>query len=134
MLGLEQQKELLLESKTIALVGLSPKVQRPSYQVAIAMQQYGYRIIPVRPAVDEILSEQVYTTLANIPFKIDLVNIFRASEYMPALVEECIDLSIAAIWAQEGVSHEAAASKAEQAGIQVVMDKCILKQFQQLIA
>ncbi len=78
MLGLEQQKKLLLESKTIAVVGLSPKVQRPSYQVAAAMQQYGYRIIPMRPAVDEILSEQ--------------------------------------------------------AGIQVVIDKCILKQFQQLIA
>jgi len=125
----EEIKDLLKRVKTIAVVGLSPKPDRPSYVVARAMQRYGYRIIPVRPATAEVLGEKCYPSLAEVPEKIDLVDVFRAADHIPALVDECLALGMPAIWIQEGIIHEAAAEKARAAGIAVVMDRCIYKDY-----
>jgi predicted CoA-binding protein len=125
----EEIKDLLRRVKTIAVVGLSPKPDRPSYVVARAMQRYGYRIIPVRPATAEVLGETCYPTLAKVPGKIDLVDVFRAAEHIPAVVDECIALGVPAIWVQEGIVHDGAAEKARAAGMTVVMDRCIYKDY-----
>ena len=120
-------QEILNEAKTIAVVGLSGKRFRPSYGVAEYMQRSGYRIIPVNPHETEILGEKCYPDLDSIPEAIDIVNVFR----QPAFVAEIVDASIRkgakAVWMQEGVVDEAAAKKAEAAGLAVVMDRCILK-------
>ncbi|MBZ0104840.1 MAG: CoA-binding protein [Sulfuricella denitrificans] len=125
---------LLKKTRTIAVVGLSPQPARPSYFVARAMQGFGYRIIPVRPAVREVLGEKAYTTLADVPEKIDLVDVFRATEHVDAIVDECLRLNISAIWIQEGIVNEAAAQKARSAGMSVVMDRCIYKDYVALFA
>lgn len=125
----EELRTLLKTVKTIAVVGLSPKPGRPSYAVARAMQGFGYRIVPVRPAVDSVLGEQAYASLAEVPHKIDLVDVFRAAEHIPAVIDECLALNLPAIWIQEGIVHEAAAEKARAAGMTVVMDRCILKDY-----
>ena len=122
-------RALLDRVKTIAVVGLSPQPARPSYRVAQAMQRYGYRIVPVRPLVDEVLGEKAYTSLADIPFLVDLVEVFRAAEHVPAIVEQCLALHLPAIWIQEGIVHEAAAQRAQAAGMTVVMDRCLLKDY-----
>lgn len=126
-------KALLQRVKTIAVVGLSPKPDRPSYGVSKAMQRFGYRIVPVRPAVDEVLGEKAYARLADIPFPVDLVDVFRESSAIPGVVEECLALAqghgAPAIWIQEGIVHEAAAEKARAAGLTVVMDRCIYKEY-----
>ena len=119
---------LLQNSKTIAVVGISDNPMRPSHGVSEYMQQQGYRIIPVNPQVGEVLGEKCYATLSEIPDKIDILNIFRRPEFVPEIVEEAIRLKIPAIWMQEDVVHEEAAAKARTAGIFVVMDKCILKE------
>jgi len=123
---------LLDRVKTIAVVGLSPQPARPSYRVAQAMQRYGYRIVPVRPLVDEVLGEKAYARLADIPFAVDLVDVFRAAEHVPAIVEQCVALNLPAIWIQEGIVHEAAALRAQAAGMAVVMDRCLLKEYVRL--
>jgi predicted CoA-binding protein len=123
----DQIKALLQRVKTIAVVGLSPKADRPSYGVSKAMQSFGYRIVPVRPAVDEVLGEKAYAKLADIPFPVDLVDVFRESAAIPAIVEECLAIGAPAIWIQEGIVHEEAAEKARAAGLTVVMDRCIYK-------
>ena len=120
--------ELLTNCRVIAVIGLSPKENRPSHSVAKKLQEFSFRIVPVRPAVTTILGEKVYKTLSDIPFKIDLVNVFRASEYVPEIVEECIECSIDAIWLQEGIIHIDAAKKAEKSGMKVIMDQCIYKE------
>ena len=125
-------RTLLKNVKTIAVVGLSPQPARPSYRVAQAMQHYGYRIIPVRPLVDSVLGEKAYTSLADIPFKVDLVDVFRAAEHVPAIVEQCLALHLTAIWIQEGIVHDAAARKAQAGGMTVVMDRCLLKEYVRL--
>jgi len=109
----------------IAVVGLSPNVDRPSFRVAQGMQQFGYRIIPVRPKVAEVLGETAFPDLGSVPYKIDLVDVFRAPEHVPALVDECIALGIKYLWLQDGVIHEQAARRAQAAGITVVMDMCL---------
>lgn len=119
---------LLQNSKTIAVVGISDNPMRPSYGVSEYMQQHGYRIIPVNPQLREVLGEKCYATLDEIPDKIDIVNIFRRPEFVPEIVEGSIRLKIPAIWMQEDVVHEEAAAKARAAGIFLVMDKCILKE------
>jgi len=126
--GAEKIAELLKSGKTIAVVGLSDNPARTSYRVSAYMQSQGYRIIPVNPAISEALGEKAYPTLSDVPEKIDIVNIFRQPEYVPEVVEEAIRLKVPAIWMQEGVVHEEAAEKARQAGIFVVMDRCILKE------
>ena len=123
---------LLERVKTIAVVGLSPQPARPSYRVAQAMQRYGYRIVPVRPLVDEVLGEKAYASLADIPFAVDLVDVFRAAEHVPAIVEQCVALNLPAIWIQEGIVHEAAARTAQAGGMTVVMDRCLLKDYVRL--
>jgi predicted CoA-binding protein len=119
--------EILHTSRTIAVVGLSPKRYRPSYGVAEYLKRSGYRIIPVNPTVAEVLGERSYPDLDSIPEPIDLVDIFRRSEFVPEIVEAAIRIGAKAVWMQEGVIHEAAAARAEAAGLAVVMDRCILK-------
>jgi len=123
---------LLDRVRTIAVVGLSPQAARPSYRVAQAMQRYGYRIVPVRPLVDEVLGEKAYASLADIPFKIDLVDVFRAAEHVPAIVGQCLALHLPAIWIQEGIVAESAAQDAQAGGMTVVMDRCLLKEYVRL--
>ena len=118
--------------KTIAVVGLSPQPARPSYRVAQAMQHYGYRIVPVRPRVDEVLGEKAYASLADIPFRVDLVDVFRAAEHLPAIVEQCLALHLPSIWIQEGIVAETAVLQAQAGGMVVVMDRCILKEYVRL--
>ncbi|MCL6556440.1 MAG: CoA-binding protein [Burkholderiales bacterium] len=120
-------RDLLSRVKTIAVVGLSPKPDRPSHKVARALKALGYRIIPVRPGVAEVLGEKAYARLADVPEKIDLVDVFRAAEHLDAIVDECLRLGIPAIWIQEGIVNEAAAERARAAGLLVVMDRCIYK-------
>jgi predicted CoA-binding protein len=120
--------ELLKRTKTIAVVGLSDSPLRPSYGVSAYMQSHGYKIIPVNPSIKGSLGEKAVASLAEIEEKIDMVDVFRRSEYVPDLVDEAIRLKVPAIWLQEDVIHEDAAEKARKAGIFVVMDKCILKE------
>ncbi|HEY1939750.1 MAG TPA: CoA-binding protein [Candidatus Angelobacter sp.] len=120
--------ELLKRTKTIAVVGLSDSPLRPSYGVSAYMQTQGYRIIPVNPSIKGSLGEKAVATLADVPEKIDMVDVFRRSEFVPEIVDEAIRLKVPAIWLQEGVIHEEAAEKARKAGITVVMDKCVLKE------
>ncbi len=127
--GPEDIKTLLRRVKTIAVVGLSPKPERPSYGVSLAMQKFGYRIVPVRPALDQVLGEKAYARLADIPFPVDLVDVFRESDAIPGIVDECLAINAPAIWIQEGIFHEEAAEKAREAGLCVVMDRCIYKDY-----
>ena len=120
--------EILKTYKTIAVVGLSSRRLRPSYGVSEYMQSHGYRIIPVNPAETEVLGEKAYPDLQSIPIPIDIVNVFRRSEFVPEVVDEAIRVGAKAIWMQEGVIHYEAARKAESAGLAVVMDRCILKE------
>jgi predicted CoA-binding protein len=120
--------ELLRNAKTIAVVGLSDSPLRPSYGVTAYMQGQGYRIIPVNPQIESCLGEKAYASLRDVPEKIDIVNIFRRPEFVEEIVDEAIQLKVPAIWMQEDVIHEKAAEKAREAGIFVVMDRCILKE------
>ena len=124
--------QLLREIHTIAVVGLSPNASRPSFHVAQVLQGAGYRIVPVRPLIDNVLGEQAYPDLESIPFSVDLVDVFRASEHVPAIVESCIALGIKYLWLQDGVIHEEAALRAQQAGITVVMDRCMARDYSRL--
>ena len=121
-------RQILLESKIIAVAGLSSDPMRPSYDVSRYMQQHGYRIIPVTPKDSEILGEKAYASIADIPEKIDLVNIFRRSDQAGIHVDEAIAAGAKAVWLQEGVIDEAAAQRALDAGLLVVMDRCLLKE------
>jgi uncharacterized protein len=120
--------DLLKRAKTIAVVGLSDSPLRPSHGVSAYMQTQGYRIIPVNPRVKVALGEKAYPSLLDVPEKIDLVNIFRRPEFVGEIVDQAIHLKIPAIWMQEEIVNEAAAEKARQAGIFVIMDHCILKE------
>ena len=121
-------QELLRSSRVIAVVGLSSKKFRPSYGVAEYMQREGYRIIPVNPHEKEVLGEKSYARLEDIGQPVDIVDIFRRSEFVGPIVESAIRLGAKAIWMQEGVEDEEAARKAREAGLFVVMDRCILKE------
>jgi len=125
-------EKLLKSSKTIAVVGLSSSRWRPSYGVSEYMQAMGYRIIPVNPKETEVLGEKAYPTLDEVPVPIDLVNVFRQSQYVPEIVEAAIRIGAKGVWLQEDVVHEEAAAKARAAGLDVVMDRCILKDHQKL--
>ena len=120
--------ELLKRSHTIAVVGLSDSPLRPSHGVSAYMQTQGYRIIPVNPNIRGALGENAYSSLMEVLEKIDIVNVFRRSEFVPAIVDQAIQLKAPAIWMQEGVFHHAAAEKARRAGIVVIMDSCILQE------
>lgn len=120
--------ELLQRAKTIAVVGLSSNPLRPSHGVSAYMQSHGYRIIPINPNITECLGEKAYASLLDVPEKIDIVDIFRRSEFVEEVVDQAIQLKVPAVWMQEDVIHERAAEKARRAGIFVVMDRCILKE------
>ncbi len=124
--------EMLKSSRTIAVVGLSGQRMRPSYGVAEYMQREGYKIIPVNPRESEVLGEKCYARLEDVPERIDIVDVFRRSEFVPEIVNSAIAVGAKALWLQEGVIHEAAAEKARQAGLSVVMDRCILKEHARL--
>ena len=116
---------ILKRSKTVAIVGLSPKPERDSLHVAKYLQAEGYRVIPVNPTVDEVLGQKSYPDLASVPEKIDLVDIFRRPEHIPSIVEEAIAQGIPAVWMQLGIRNQEAAERARSAGLLVVMDRCI---------
>jgi len=123
----------LERAKTIAVVGLSPRPDRPSHRIARRLQQWGYRVIPVRPAVTEVLGEKAYARLSEVPDPIDLVDIFRAANQIGPIVEQCIALRTPAIWIQQGIVNEAAATRARDAGLFVVMDRCIAVEYRRLM-
>ena len=129
---MKQIAEILRVGRTIAVVGLSAKRYRPSYGVAEYMQRAGYRIIPVNPHETEILGEKCYPDVESVPGRIDIVDIFRRSEFVPEIVEAAIRKGAKVVWMQEGVIHEEAARRAREAGLEVVMDRCILKDHRRL--
>lgn len=120
--------EILKTSRTVAVVGLSSRRHRPSYGVTEYMKSAGYRIIPVNPRESEVLGEKSYARLEDIPEKIDIVNVFRRSEFVPEIADSAIRIGARAIWMQEGVIHHEAAERARRAGLLVFMDACILKE------
>jgi len=126
-------RALLARVKTIAVVGLSPKPERPSHRIARRLQEWGYRVVPVRPGISEVLGEKAYARLAELPVKPDLVNVFRASDQVGRVVDECIALGLQAIWTQRGIVDEAAADRARAAGVFVVMDRCISVEYRRLM-
>ena len=130
-------KKILQETKTVAVVGLSPKPKRPSHSVSKAMQGFGYTIIPVRPAVDEVLGEKAYVDLESIPepiqAQIDMVDVFRAPDKITPIIDACIRLKVPLIWLQDGVVNETEAIRAQTAGITVVMDRCVYRDYVQLL-
>jgi predicted CoA-binding protein len=119
--------------RTLAVVGLSDNPARPSFSVSAYMQAHGYRILPVNPAIPSALGEPSYPTLRDLPITPDVVNVFRLPQHIPALVDEMIDLGLTNLWVQLGIRNEAAAAKAEAAGIHVVMDRCILIEHRRLL-
>ena len=128
-----QVTELLRSAKTIAVVGLSSNRMRASFGVSRFLQRQGYRIIPVNPNETEVLGERAYASLRDVPGEIDIVNIFRRSEKVPEVVDDALGKRPRCIWMQEGIVNQAAASKAESAGIPVVMNRCILKELARLL-
>ena len=120
-------ERILEQTRTVAVVGLSPSPMRPSHAVARYLQRVGYRIVPVNPTIGEVLGERAYASLRAVPDAIDLVDVFRRAEHVPAIVEEAIAVGARAIWLQDGVVHETAAQRARSAGLAVVMDDCIMR-------
>ncbi len=131
--SLPEIRELLKRTKTIAVVGLSASSSRPSHGVARALQGFGYRIIPVNPSLSEVLGQKAYPDLRAVPEPIDLVDVFRQSSQVSAIVDDCIALKLPAIWLQDGVVDESAAQRAQAAGLTVVMDRCIYRDYAQLM-
>jgi predicted CoA-binding protein len=125
--------EILKSSRTIAVVGLSGNPMRVSNGVSAYMQRSGYRIIPVNPQETEVLGERSYARLEDVPDKIDIVNVFRRPEFTPEIVESAIKVGAKTVWMQEGVVNDAAAARAREAGLEVVMDKCILKEHRKML-
>ncbi len=130
----ESIAEVLKTAKTIAVVGLASSPLRPSHGVAAYMQQHGYKIIPVNPMIEESLGEKSYGSLLDVPEKVDIVNVFRRPEFVPEVVEQAIQIKAPVLWLQETVVHEEAAEKAREAGMVVVMDRCILKEHRKHIS
>jgi predicted CoA-binding protein len=128
------EQDILKSSKVIAVVGLSPDPERPSNRVASYLKEHGYTIIPVNPKEEKILDEVSYSDITSIPIPVDVVDIFRRSEEVPAIVEDAIKIKTKAVWMQEGVINKEAAAHAREAGLLVVMDKCMFKEHQKLIS
>lgn len=125
-------EKTLRRSRTIAVVGLSPDPERDSHKVARYLRDHGYHIIPVNPQVQEVLGKKSYPNLTSIPEPVDVVDIFRRSEAVPPIVEEAIKVKARVVWMQEGVIHQEAAARAQDAGLDVVMDKCMVKEHRRL--
>jgi len=126
------EEKLLRESKVIAVVGISPKPERPSFQVASYLEEKGYVVILVNPAVGEILGRKCYPSLSSVPGPVDMVVIFRASDYVGPIVEEAIAKKAWAVWMQLGVVNQQAFARAAAAGLEVVMDKCLMIEHRRL--
>jgi len=114
------------EPRTIAVVGLSDNPDKPSHYVPAYMQEHGYRILPVNPSVESVLGEKAYASLADLPVKPDIVNVFRLPKFIPGIVEQMLDLGLRNLWVQQGIINNEAAVTAEAGGIHVVMDRCIM--------
>ena len=112
--------------RTIAVIGLSEVPSRPSHYVSAYMQQHGYKIYPVNPLIDEVLGEKSYANLSDLPIKPDIVNVFRLPKFIPAIVDQMLQLGLPNLWVQQGIIHREAAARAEAGGIHVVMDRCIM--------
>lgn len=125
----EAIRELLGRVRTIAVVGLSDSPSRPSHGVARALQGFGYRILPVNPHVRQVLGEPAYPDLYALPGPVDLVDVFRAPEHVAGIVDACIHLELPALWLQDGVIDTAAAARAGDAGLTVVMDRCLYRDY-----
>ena len=126
-------ENLLRNAKTIAVVGLSGSRWRASYGVSEYMQSAGYRIVPVNPNESEVLGEKAFATLDEVPGAVDIVNVFRQPQFVPEIVDAAIRIGAKGIWMQEGVIHEEAARRAREAGLEVVMDHCILKEHRKMV-
>lgn len=126
-------RRILAEARTIAVVGLSADPERPSHQVASYLQHQGYRIIPVNPTIQEVLGEPSYPDLLSVPEPVDVVDIFRPARYVPEIVEQAIAKGAKVIWMQLGVIHFEAAQRAREAGLLVVMDRCMKIEHQRLL-
>ncbi len=118
---------------TIAVIGLSANPAKPSYYVPEYMQRHGYRILPVNPTIDAVLGEKSYASLADLPVKPDIVNVFRLPQHIPAIVEEMLQLGLKNLWVQLGIVNREAAARAESGGIHVVMDRCIMVEHRHLV-
>jgi uncharacterized protein len=128
----EEIRDILHSTRTIAVVGLSDRPDRPSHGVAAYLKAHGYRIIPVNPGVREVLGEKAYARLEDVPEKIDVVDVFRRPEHVPEIVDSAIAVGAKVVWLQDGIVHEAAAAKARAAGLRVVMDRCMLRDHHRL--
>ena len=126
-------ERILRNARTVAVVGLSPDAGRPSHGVARYLQRAGYRVIPVNPGVLEVLGEHAYASLRELPEAVDVVDVFRRSEFVAEVVEDAIALGARAIWLQDGVVDEASAARARSAGLEVVMDDCIMRRHAQMV-
>jgi predicted CoA-binding protein len=126
-------RALLQRVRTIAVVGLSPDPDRPSNHVAAYLLAQGYRIFPVNPTVPEIHGQRSYASLADLPERVDLVDVFRRSDAVPGIIDEILSLGLPAVWLQEGVTHPEAEEKARAAGVVVVSDRCIFKEHARLL-
>jgi predicted CoA-binding protein len=112
--------------RTIALIGLSEVPSKPSHYVSAYMQQHGYKIYPVNPSIPEVLGEKSYASLSDLPIKPDIVDVFRLPKFIPAIVDEMLELGLPNLWVQQGIINLEAAVRAEAGGIHVVMDRCIM--------
>lgn len=131
----QDMREILQSSSTIAVVGLSPKEDRPSHRVAAYLKAQGYRIIPVHPTANEVLGEKAYASILDIPegVTIDVVDVFRRPEDVPAIAQEAVARRARVLWLQEGITSQEAARRAQEGGLEVVMDRCMLKEHQRLL-
>ena len=120
-------EKILLSARTIAVVGLSPDPRRPSHGVARYLQRTGYRIVPVNPNVDQVLGERAYPSLREVPVPVDVVDVFRRSEFVGPIVDDAIAIRASAVWLQDGVIDQEAAERARAAGLDVVMDDCMMR-------
>lgn len=124
--------EILRSARTIAVVGLSRNPTRPSNGISAYMQRFGYRIIPVNPNETEVLGEKCYARLEDVPAEIDIVNVFRRPVFVPEIADSAIRVRARTLWLQEGVVHEAAANRARAAGLDVVIDRCIMREHRRI--
>ena len=129
----ERIREVLANARTVAVVGLSDKEDRPAHGVAAALQGFGYRIIPVNPTLDSVLGETAVDAIGDLPGDVDVVDVFRRPEHVPEIVDDCIEAGTPVLWLQEGVVDESAALRAREAGIEVIMDRCMYKEYRRLM-
>ena len=131
---MDEAERQLTQAKTIAVVGMSPRADRPSHYVAKYLMDCGYRIIPINPAAVEILGAKCYPNLQSVPERVDMVDIFRRSSEVPPIVDDALAIGARFIWMQDGVRHDESAAKARARGVSVVMDNCTMREHKRLSA